>query len=1091
MNSPSRFSLFFYAFALLIIASLQGPAPVLAQGWTQLQDAIEPRVEGHSTVIEGKLYTFGGFQSEDVIPTDQNEVYDPGSNTWNTFAPLPVPITHVGSALVGNEVWIVGGFAVLTTFQQIVDHVYIYNQETDTWTTGPPLPVERAAGALVRNGRKLHYFSGLENRNDDVPEHYVLDLDESGGPQNWTMAAPLPSPRNHLSGVSVGGKIYAIGGQQNHDVNPQDTKLFHVYDPVTDSWTRLPDLPYLRSHSEPGTFVVDGKIIIVGGKSGTNTCIDNVTQYDTQTGVWSELPAVPDCLLAPSSKVIADELFVSHGGKKNVFFPQTTLRKHNFPRSPSNVLDFYPQSVTATLNPGESEKEESVLFTLSDEASYSINTNNLPSWIASVTATSGIADIPGAEIDVTLDATGIAPGTYTHTLTATASGYQNATLTVEMTVIGNGTPALSVAPENTDFGIIPLGHTAMVDVTLSNSGSGAAALSTVDLDVQDGSVDYRLSWWDAWPAALNVGETLSHTANVTPTGVGNVEIETSYGSSNADAALFTMSATGAGEVIVRLNAGGIAVSGGSQSNWSADAFFEGGQTFQNPLVEGVNRTGTSTDEMYLSERSAGSNLGSFAYRIPVPEPGTYITRLHFAETYFGAPGGTVDYVGRRIFDVNLEEGPIELDDFDIAAEVGPLVAVVKSFTNTVLDGVLDIEFAASADQPKVTGIEVFKVDPGIHLAMNPGWNLISLPYNPGSANYQSLFPDLSLFEAPYAYTGQRYEQSETLVAGDGYWLETDIAGYQYYNAPGINAVTLNLVEGWQLVGGPACLFPVDQFTGDTGVILGDVLGYITGQGYVQVDQLIPGKGYWVEADGPGSISMNCNQVLSKPGNRRVTPVITSDDANELIFADATGRQTTLLLAHEMMDDIDLYNLPPYPPAELVDVRFTHDSRFLAGKEGIIRVQGMQGPISITLNGNDEAYRLDQLEGDVWVTLGTVLQGHSLAIDVTDIAYLRIRSQKNELPTTPSAFALNGIYPNPVQSTGTILLDVPHDGVANVEVFNMLGQQVASHETQIQAGTDRSIQVQSNAFAPGVYVYRLRLHAGGQVEIATGRFLVIR
>ena len=181
-----------------------------AADWTPLPDAIEPRVEGHSAYIDGKIYVFGGFQTEDIVPTDQNELYDLSTNAWSTFAPLPVPNTHVGSAEADGKVWIAGGFALIG-YIQTVDLVWIYDPETDTFTDGPSLPAPRAGGALVRLGRKLHYISGLINRNDNTGDHFVLDLDEPGGPQTWTTAAPMPDPRDHFSAVTLGGKIYAIG----------------------------------------------------------------------------------------------------------------------------------------------------------------------------------------------------------------------------------------------------------------------------------------------------------------------------------------------------------------------------------------------------------------------------------------------------------------------------------------------------------------------------------------------------------------------------------------------------------------------------------------------------------------------------------------------------------------------------------------------------------------------------------------------------------------------------------------------------------------------------------------------------------------
>ncbi|MFD1143562.1 malectin domain-containing carbohydrate-binding protein, partial [Larkinella insperata] len=63
--------------------------------------------------------------------------------------------------------------------------------------------------------------------------------------------------------------------------------------------------------------------------------------------------------------------------------------------------------------------------------------------------------------------------------------------------------------------------------------------------------------------------------------------------------------------------------------------------------------------------------------------------------------------GQRVFSANLEGGAVELANYDILGEVGSMRAVVKTFEVGVEDGVLNIDFTASANQPKVSAIEVF------------------------------------------------------------------------------------------------------------------------------------------------------------------------------------------------------------------------------------------------------------------------------------------------------------------------------------------------------------------------------------------------
>ncbi len=143
--------------------------------------------------------------------------------------------------------------------------------------------------------------------------------------------------------------------------------------------------------------------------------------------------------------------------------------------------------------------------------------------------------------------------------------------------------------------------------------------------------------------------------------------------------------------------------------WSADADYRGGEATL--LIDGEDVLGTDADDLYLTQR-AGTDRhrnGGFLYAIPVDEDGIYRVRLHFAETWFGAPGGPKGGAGKRVFDVDAE-GEEALRDFDIYDEVGAMTAVVKMFDIEVDDGTLELEFLPVKDRPVVSAIEVLRAE---------------------------------------------------------------------------------------------------------------------------------------------------------------------------------------------------------------------------------------------------------------------------------------------------------------------------------------------------------------------------------------------
>ncbi len=293
--------------------------------WTDLPNSSLEKIESPSARVGDKMYVFAGFL-DNLIITGATEIFDTTTDTWSTGASMPIPVTHFGIAVVGTDVWIVSGFegnhpGVAT------DIVQIYDTVNDSWSTGPALPVRRGSGAIAFNNGKIHYVGGLlPDRRTDVDDHYVLDVNNQAA--GWTTAAALPNARNHLSAVSFNGLIYAIGGQYNHDQESLivDQDDLDVYDPETDTWASLADLPSARSHFEPGTLVHNGKIIIVGGRQGNSFFYDDITQYDIVNNSWSELCELPENLLAPSAKAFGSRLIVSNGGVDGIDEPLDDTR---------------------------------------------------------------------------------------------------------------------------------------------------------------------------------------------------------------------------------------------------------------------------------------------------------------------------------------------------------------------------------------------------------------------------------------------------------------------------------------------------------------------------------------------------------------------------------------------------------------------------------------------------------------------------------------------------------------------------------------------------------------------------------------------
>ncbi|MEQ9030184.1 MAG: kelch repeat-containing protein [Aggregatilineales bacterium] len=287
-------------------------------GWQQVSPAPAFHIEGATTVIDGKIYVFSGFADNALNPSNRTDVYDIATDTWETAliprAPTPFASSHIQAGTDGQFVWIVGGFLGPNPGVP-TDETWRYDTVNDVWQAGPPLPAPRASGAVVRHGRTLHYIGGLTtDRNIDQPDHWTLDLDDPLA--TWQVAPPMPQPRNHMQAVAIGDTIFLVGGQFRHDTNPQDVNLLTAFNVVTGTWETRSTLPAERSHFEPATFTVNGRIMGFGGRNNQNgqASLNTAVEYDPQSDTWRIIGTLPATLIGPVGNAYNGFAVLTNGG---------------------------------------------------------------------------------------------------------------------------------------------------------------------------------------------------------------------------------------------------------------------------------------------------------------------------------------------------------------------------------------------------------------------------------------------------------------------------------------------------------------------------------------------------------------------------------------------------------------------------------------------------------------------------------------------------------------------------------------------------------------------------------------------------------
>ncbi|WP_221391593.1 putative Ig domain-containing protein [Dyadobacter sp. NIV53] len=318
------------------------------------------------------------------------------------------------------------------------------------------------------------------------------------------------------------------------------------------------------------------------------------------------------------------------------------------------------------------------------------------------TKTFSLIDAPaGAVINATTGAfawTPAAAGTFTFTLRVTDNGIPVLTddeqIAVTVNNIVNEAPVLAAIGNKT----VTLGQALTFTATATDANTAQTKTYSLVNAPADAAINATTGVFTWTPTAAS---TFTFTIRVTDNGIPVL----------TDDEQITVTVNTVAPAAIRINSGGALFNASDSRTFIADTYF-GGTNGTGTLATTVDILNTTDDVLYRSERSSAA----FNYSIPVTN-GSFNVILHFAETYFGAPGKPAGAIGKRKFHVNIE-GTRKLDDYDIYAKAGGAVRpVLETFPVTVTDGILNIDFlSGSVNLPKISAIEVVPTAPIVNAA---------------------------------------------------------------------------------------------------------------------------------------------------------------------------------------------------------------------------------------------------------------------------------------------------------------------------------------------------------------------------------------
>jgi N-acetylneuraminic acid mutarotase len=229
-------------------------------------------------VIDGKLYIVGGTV-DGLTALETLQAFDPKSGFTPPLEPIPTPRFYPVAVVVGKKLYVIGG---RWEKEGVLDSMDVYDAQTGHWESMPRdrMRVPRMGAAAAEINGKIYVVGG----NTRTPALHRLDVYD---PETdcWKNLLDMPTARTDLAAVAINGKLYAIGGHSGSTYY----QTIEVYDPATNSWntTHLENMPTARGYL--AAVASGNEIFAIGGYRGCG--LSTVEVYDTATGHWA--PANP------------------------------------------------------------------------------------------------------------------------------------------------------------------------------------------------------------------------------------------------------------------------------------------------------------------------------------------------------------------------------------------------------------------------------------------------------------------------------------------------------------------------------------------------------------------------------------------------------------------------------------------------------------------------------------------------------------------------------------------------------------------------------------------------------------------------------
>lgn len=205
------------------------------------------------------------------------ELYDPQKDCWTAGPLMPAPCSFAAAAMLGGHTYVVEGAAHAPS-------VLAFDRQQRSWTHCHALATPRVNMAVCALEEHLYVLGGRAGIGKGAAVLQEVEIFDPAT-NTWRTAPPMASPRTSLAGAALGGRLYAVGGQDNRSTHA----TFECFEPGAGRWVQLGcSMQHPRKYL--GVASAGGRLIAVGGMTGTRMRLPTAEAFDPREGRWQALP---------------------------------------------------------------------------------------------------------------------------------------------------------------------------------------------------------------------------------------------------------------------------------------------------------------------------------------------------------------------------------------------------------------------------------------------------------------------------------------------------------------------------------------------------------------------------------------------------------------------------------------------------------------------------------------------------------------------------------------------------------------------------------------------------------------------------------